>query len=113
MNDVVRSGHVPALTVATASLLSAGTLTSFSSGSSWLALWALALVAAVAMFRTADTPGALSSVRWAIVAMLCSAALCGVLDGAAASLLAGLSSVVFLALATRGVVTRASRVPAD
>ena len=112
MTDVVRAAHVPVLTVATASLLSAGMLSSFSGDARWLAPWGVALVAAVAMFVTVGRPYARASTLAAVVAMLASGALWGALDTPAQAL-AGFSAVLFLVLATGAVVVRAGGVPAD
>jgi hypothetical protein len=113
MNDVVRTMHVPTLTVATASLLSSGMLSAFSGDARWLVLWGFALVAAVTMFLTAGTPDAAASVIAAVVALLASAALWGALDVTPARTMAGFAAVLFLALATGAVATRASRLPVD
>ena len=113
LNDVVRTAHVPTLTVATASLLSAGMLSSFSGDARWLVPWAFALVAAVAMFLAAGAPDAPASVLSAVAALLASAALWGALDAQPARVLAGFSAVLFLALATGAVFARASRLSAD
>lgn len=112
MHDVVRAARVPTMTVATAALLTAGMLASLSGEPSWLVVWALALVAAVGMFLTAGTPHAPASLVASVAAMLASAALWGALDPGPSRVLAGVATVLYLALATSAVVGRPQKVSA-
>jgi|GEM_PF-3200728 len=115
MNDVMRAGRVPALTAATAAMLTAGLLTATSTSaatsSSLLALlgWAVALVGAVVQFLTLDRPTSRRGLLASLVSLLASAAVWGALGSDAAGALAGVSTLLFLVLATGTTVARASQ----
>lgn len=115
MIDTVRTAYVPTLTVATASLLTAGLLPaagglSASAGLSaaggtarWLPVWGAALVAALVLFLQAGSPASRTGLAAAAVATLASGALWLVLD---TSVLAGVATLLFLALAAVSAADR-------
>ena len=108
MIDVIHAGHVPVLTTATATLLTSGLLTATSSAPLALLMWALALVGAVVQFLTADRLTSAASLTASVLALLGTAALWGALDAGPARFLAGVATVLFLALAVGATLARAS-----